>query len=221
MTPQLHELLGQLVDHDARAAAAAAPDHREEARQIRTAIRRRRAGRVAVVGAAAAAVVAIGLVAGNAVTPPPAPLPAGPGPTRSAAPAPTPAATPAPAPSAPAVPPTPGADPAAPVVTSPPRAQQPDHLTHGGEVWGVYVAVVDAFDSAAAAEATARIEDLGYQAGVGDVSCDAGAVEALGIPDQTLVVSAYFVSEQDAQLFAETYGGDVLGIVDVTLRCLD
>ncbi|WP_421742793.1 hypothetical protein [Cellulomonas sp.] len=207
MTAPLRDLLGQLADHEDRSAASTAPDLRTETLQMRSEIRRRRAGRLVAVTTAAAAVVAVGLVTANAFTAPPALQPAVPEPSPTVTASPTPApSTPAPSPS---------------TVTPPAVLPQAADLTHGNAVWGAYVAVVDSFESPAALAAKARITELGYESSGGEIGCDQGAAEALGLPEGSLVVATYLATQADALLFVEMYGPGALGVAEVTLFCLD
>ncbi|WP_456786268.1 hypothetical protein [Cellulomonas sp. P5_C5] len=215
MTAPLRDLLGELADHEARTSALAAPDVRTEALHMRTQIRRLRTRRIAAVSVGAAAVLAIGIVTANAFTAPPALLPVAPDPSVTSSPA------PAPSPSEPSMSPSPTSVVETPPVTPPVTPPQQADVSHGGEVWGTYVAVVDSFDSPEADAAEARITELGYTPSGGSVGCDAGAAEALGLPQDVMVVASYFTTEEDAALFAQMYGPDALGIANVTLFCLD
>ncbi|MBO3102501.1 hypothetical protein [Cellulomonas fengjieae] len=219
MTAHLRDLLGALAQHEAHAAAAAAPDPRTEAEQVRAQVHRLRARRVITVTTAAAAAVAVGIVTANAVTGLSAVQPALPAPsvTATASPTPTPTATPTPTTASPTpTTPSPSTPP-----TSPPARPQPADVAHGNRVWGTYVAVVDSFDSPAAVAATARVTELGYAPSGGEIACDQGAGEALGLPPETLVVATYLASKEDAELFAQLYGPGAVGIAEVTLFCLD
>lgn len=218
MTVPLRDLLGQLADHETRASAATARDLGTEVRQLRTEIRRRRTGRIVTATVAAAAVVVIGIVTANAFTAPPPVQPAVPDTSRTVTVTPTPTA---PTPSATPTASAPTTTPPAVVDTPPATLPQAADVTHGNDVWGAYVAVVDSFDSAAAEDAKARIVALGYEPSGGDVGCDEGAAETLGISQGSLVVASYFATEADAVLFTEMYGPDTIGVAPVTLFCLD
>ncbi|KQY22867.1 hypothetical protein ASD16_09645 [Cellulomonas sp. Root485] len=220
MTLPLRDLLGELADHEARISTLAAPDVRAEALHIRTQIRRLRTRRIAAVSVGAAAVLAVGIVTANAFTAPPEQLPVAPDQTVTSSPA------PAPSPSETAEPsetpePSLSPSPTATLRTPPATPPQAADLVHGAVVWGTYVAVVDSFDSPEADAAEARITELGYQPSEGDLGCDQGAAEALGLPENASVVSTYFATEQDAALFAQMYGPDALGIAEVKLFCMD
>lgn len=219
MTAPLRDLLGQLAEHEARTSAAAAPDLATEARQMRVEIGRRRARRAAAAVGAVATVLAIGVVAANVLTASPVVVPAEPGPSESVTTRPEPSASTT-APTAIPTTPTPTSAPPPAIVEPPARPQQAD-ITHGNDVWGTYVALVDAFDTPAADAASARIAELGYEPSGGEVGCDRGAAEALGVPESALVVATYFTTKEDAELFAEMYGPGTLGVAEVTLWCLD
>ncbi|GEK22978.1 hypothetical protein [Cellulomonas xylanilytica] len=221
MTAPLRDLLGELADHEARISASSAPDAGTEALHMRTRIRRLRARRLAAVSVGAAAVVAVGIVTANAVTAPPALLPVAPEPSASVTSSPSPSLPPSPSPSPSTVSPSPTATPPVVVETPPAALPQAADVTHGNEVWGTYVAVVDSFESPTALAAKERITELGYQSSGGDIGCDQGAAETLGLPQDVMVVASYFATEQDAALFAQMYGPDALGIAKVTLYCLD
>jgi hypothetical protein len=88
-------------------------------------------------------------------------------------------------------------------------------------VWGVYLTALTAEDDPGWIRSGTRLEELGYFPGYGDVSCDQGATQALGLPDNTVVRHVYFGSREDADRFAALYGGEILGIAEVTTLCLD
>jgi hypothetical protein len=118
-------------------------------------------------------------------------------------------------PTAPAEPPAtpPPAGPA-----SPPPVAEP---VHGGTAWGVYLAVMTSPDDPAYVQSGTRLEQFGYFPSEGDVSCDEGAAEALGLEPNVLVRSVHFDSREDAEAFVALYGDDILGIAQVTTYCLD
>jgi hypothetical protein len=97
---------------------------------------------------------------------------------------------------------------------------------HGGEAYAVYIgaAGADGFDVSTFDEATAAAEALGYDVlGYGDVFCDQGAAEALGLdPDGNwFVTGLYFATEEDADIFAAAYPLPVLAIAQITMFCAD
>jgi hypothetical protein len=122
---------------------------------------------------------------------------------------------PTPSPTAPAEPPA-SPPPAGPA--SPPSVAEP---VHGGTAWGVYLAVMTSPDDPAYVQSGTRLERLGYFPSEGDVSCDEGAAEALGLEPNVLVRSVHFGSREDAEAFVALYGDDILGIAQVTTYCLD
>ena len=227
MTAHLRDLLGQLADHEARASAAAAPDPGVEAVQMRAAISRRRTRRVVVVAVGAAAAVAIGVVTANAVTAPLSVLPALPDHSQTVTQSPTPSpAAPSDGPSATApTEPLPSISSTVPTPattgTPPPARPVEADISHGDEVWGAYVAVVDSFESEAAVAAKARVTELGYTPSGGDIGCDDGASEALGLPSDAMVVAVYLTTQEGAATFVEMYGAGAVGFAHVTLLCLD
>lgn len=72
--------------------------------------------------------------------------------------------------------------------------------------------------------ARARAEQAGYdEVGGGDIDCDQGAREALGLdPDRDYyAVALYFPDRPTAQQFVDAYEPGVVGIADLTTYCLD
>ena len=73
--------------------------------------------------------------------------------------------------------------------------------------------------------AVRRVAELGYPQGGGELGCDVGAGEALGIGDGAMAIAVYFDTqagaEDFAQRYAETYGEEVVGLAQVTTLCLD
>lgn len=99
-------------------------------------------------------------------------------------------------------------------------------LEHGGDAWAVYVAIAEEFDDPALSEATAVLDELGYITGVGDLGCDAGGAEILGLdPAGTqAVVAVYFETEEDGVTFLTAWTGlghQVIGSGLVQTFCLD
>ncbi len=110
-----------------------------------------------------------------------------------------------------------------------PRAQWPPALgepAQGDPVWAVYLATghssADAVIDAAVADAAA----VGYDAVVGDLACDQGALEALQLDPQDFWTAAtlYFATESDVNRFLASYRarvGEVVGYAQISLGCLD
>jgi hypothetical protein len=100
-------------------------------------------------------------------------------------------------------------------------------LTHGGESWALYLAVVpyggerspemNAADGAAA--------EAGYgSVGPQDLACDQGAAEALGRVGDWVAAAVYFETEAQASQARSAFEArdhPVVGIVHVTNYCLD
>ena len=106
----------------------------------------------------------------------------------------------------------------------------PDALspTHGGEAVAVYLAVAE-WDSVSGNPADgftteiAAAQDLGYFVGSGDLACDMGGQDGLGLPSDGYywAASVLFATVPDANAFVAAYPGDVVGIVEVQTYCLD
>lgn len=99
-------------------------------------------------------------------------------------------------------------------------------LTHGGESWAVYLAVADDFAAPELEEAQQLADTYGLFAGFGDLGCDQGGAEALGVDasGQWAVVSVYFDTEADALQFIDAFearGHTVAGVGLVETFCLD
>jgi hypothetical protein len=101
-------------------------------------------------------------------------------------------------------------------------------LTHGGDAWAVYLAVADnyEFDAPELEEAKDLAEMYGIEIGTGELACDHGGAEALGLdPDgDWAAVSALFESEADAKQFVDAFearGHSVVGMGLVQTFCLD
>ncbi|MGX5655387.1 hypothetical protein ACWKWC_11500 [Geodermatophilus nigrescens] len=96
---------------------------------------------------------------------------------------------------------------------------------HGSRVWAVYLAVGDHTyngDLHTLAVTADHLEDLGYTgSGIGDVSCDQGAVEQLGFSPEHQRVAVYFESAALAEQFVAAYDRQEVGTAPVTTYCLD
>jgi hypothetical protein len=91
---------------------------------------------------------------------------------------------------------------------------------HGGVVWGLYLALGDSLDDPAMDAARQRATELGYHPGGGELACDDGAAEALGV-DASYSVAVYFRTREDAEAAAALFGSAPVGIARVTTYCLD
>lgn len=93
-------------------------------------------------------------------------------------------------------------------------------------VWAVYLAVANSSSDPALDKAVRQAASVGYQAITGDVACDDGAMEALGLDqfDVWSAASLYFATGADAKAFAAAYTAEVTapqGVARVRLGCLD
>jgi hypothetical protein len=96
----------------------------------------------------------------------------------------------------------------------------------GDAVWGVYLAVGHSATEAVIEQAVRDAATVGYQAVVGDIACDAGAMEALALDqyDYWSGATLYFATEADARAFAAAYtraGHSPVGVAQVSVGCLD
>jgi hypothetical protein len=109
--------------------------------------------------------------------------------------------------------------------TLPPFPASLDNLEHGGRVWAVVLAAVDAptGQDPALDAAVAAAGDAGYVTGA--TNCDVGAAEALGVPagSSPMTVSVYFDSEGSARAAATAFEarGIESGVGQVQTYCLD
>ncbi len=107
------------------------------------------------------------------------------------------------------------------VAAPPPTAA----ISHGQLAWAVYLGLWDeAPDEAARAEAAAPATAVGYEVeGWGDVGCDQGAAEALGVDPSGghFASGLYFATEADAEAAAALIGDGVLAVAEVQTFCLD
>ena len=109
----------------------------------------------------------------------------------------------------------------------PTEAVWPDEVlpVHGSRVWAVYLAVGSPdsqWDLHMLGETESYAGFLGYTgSGVGSVSCDQGAAEALGFDPGDSRVAVYFDSAARAQEFVAVYDRQDVGSAQVTTYCLD
>ncbi len=135
-------------------------------------------------------------------------------PVASAEPAATLTAAPQALPSAASIPAT-----ARPAISFPPEAEAID----GGKYYGVFVSVKTSVDDPELTRVSSELEGLGYQGGVGEIDCTAGAREQLKLKSQGdyFAYSLYFATRQQAQQFVDAYEGPVVGTAFITANCLD
>lgn len=96
----------------------------------------------------------------------------------------------------------------------------------GDAVWGVYLAVANSSSDPGIDAAVRGAASVGYQAVIGDIACDAGAQQALGLAqyDYWSGATLYFATEGDARAFAAAYTTQVAapkGVAKVKVGCLD
>ena len=88
------------------------------------------------------------------------------------------------------------------------------------EVHSSGVVVAEA-DSPALEEAAAPLRERSIQVSVGELSCDAGAAEALGAAPDSHAVSVMFETREAADAFAATLTPPPAGVAQVTVGCAD
>lgn len=120
-----------------------------------------------------------------------------------------------------AVPPATGTSAAA--TTAQPAWPREAVAVHGGRYWAVYLAVAYDAGDPELAQAQASAQAVGYAGGIGDVQCETGAAEGLGLdPAKSYsAASVFFDTRADAQAFVDRYAPGVVGTVQVTASCLD
>lgn len=141
----------------------------------------------------------------------------------STAPAPGTTATTAPGPQPTTATPTTPDDAAAPRTQWPPALGEP---AQGDPVWAVYLATGHSSQDAAIDQAVSDAAAVGYDAVVGDLACDQGALDALQLDPQDFWTAAtlYFATEREVNAFLASYRarvGEVEGYAEVSLGCLD
>lgn len=101
-------------------------------------------------------------------------------------------------------------------------------FTHGGSYWAVYI-FVGASNDADYAASIERLENRGLRRGYsfsdGELRCDDGAAEALGLPEDeatsAMAIAVHFEDEQDARAFGDSLAEPPVGVVRVRTRCAD
>jgi hypothetical protein len=91
---------------------------------------------------------------------------------------------------------------------------------HGATLFGVYVVVAEP-GAAALEEAAAPLRARSILVSVGELGCDAGAAEALGVAPDQHAVSVMFETREAADAFAATLASPPAGIAQVTVGCAD
>lgn len=92
--------------------------------------------------------------------------------------------------------------------------------SHGASLFAVYVVVAPA-GSPSLEEAAAPLRERSIHVSVGELGCDAGAVEALGAAPDAHAVSVMFDTREAADAFAATLASPPAGIAQVTVGCAD
>jgi hypothetical protein len=92
--------------------------------------------------------------------------------------------------------------------------------THGATLFGVYVVVAEP-GAPALEEAAAPLRERSILVSVGELGCDAGAAEALGVAPDRHAVSVMFETREAAEAFAATLTSPPAGIAEVTVGCAD
>ena len=100
-------------------------------------------------------------------------------------------------------------------------------VTHGGEAWGLYLALApsDAYDAPELAAADQAARAAGYgPTGAGSLACDRGAAEALGADPSSLATVVYFETRAQADQARDAFEArdhSVVGVAHVVTGCLD
>jgi len=93
-------------------------------------------------------------------------------------------------------------------------------IMHGGTYFGVYLAAAP-MDDPLLDEAVAQLAALGITAYPGDLACDDGATEQLGVSEGLMGVAVYFEHRAEARVYAAALDPSPLGIAKVTTYCAD
>jgi hypothetical protein len=92
-------------------------------------------------------------------------------------------------------------------------------LQQGGTYWAVYIAVDDG--GTYIRRVADRMEEQGVAVSSGEIACDHGAAEELGVPEEVLAVAAYFDTNADAAAFFAAVDPSPLGVARVQTYCQD
>jgi hypothetical protein len=96
---------------------------------------------------------------------------------------------------------------------------------HGESYWGVYLHAGESTRGLDAEEAGKLLRERGLALGEdfskGELGCDVGAAEALGLPEETIAIGVYFRDEADARAFAASLPREPVGIARVQTMCRD
>lgn len=107
--------------------------------------------------------------------------------------------------------------------TSPSGSLPPEAVAkQGGKYYGVFLAVASNARDGRLGDAQARAHELGYEGGVGELTCTPGAREQLHLGQGAYTAfSVLFATKDQAAQFASAYGDGVVGTAYVTAGCLD
>lgn len=102
----------------------------------------------------------------------------------------------------------------------PPDLPQPVMPIHGRVYYGVYLAAAP-FGAEELEKAVRRLDRLGIEAGAGEIACDDGAADQLGLPNDLAIVAVYFDRRPDAKAWLDRLDPPPLGLAKVRTYCLD
>ena len=105
-----------------------------------------------------------------------------------------------------------------------PGALPPESVAEqGGKYYAVFLALAREEGAEALSRAHAQAARLGYNGGVGDIECTAGAREQLRLPvtGTYTAYSVFFDSRERAERFVQAYEQKVIGTAYITAGCLD
>lgn len=92
----------------------------------------------------------------------------------------------------------------------------------GETAFGVYWGPITPGGTVSVQEVMAELEARGVTgAGSGEISCDLGAAEALGVDPDTIVVSVSFRTRAEADRFVAAWDGELLGVAEFEAFCRD
>jgi hypothetical protein len=115
--------------------------------------------------------------------------------------------------------------PQTPVATASPEASAefaPVAPEQGGTYFGVYVAIAKPGDEASLQASAEALDAIGIsEYSIGDISCDEGAAEELGVPKDSGRVAVYFTTREEADAFTASLPSPILRIARVKTFCLD
>jgi hypothetical protein len=110
------------------------------------------------------------------------------------------------------------------VPTEPATPPPSTPIEHGGTYWGLYLGVAADTGDLTLVEWVEQAEAAGYTTGPGELACDDGSAEGLGVPADWFGVAVYFATREDAEAAAGWFAtnvGEPHGIARVTTYCLD